>query len=245
MSNYKKRAAINLKGKVWEFFLGLPTNDKRNIPENRIVRFFLPPLFSANSDDTYIYYLCAKSGFFLTLGVISLHLLIAILDVSLPFYPFDVFIDHQRYFESFSVNVAKVSARLISILVIPFYVLKILYNFNPKSVDVLWWYKQLSIVKKTSVSAVVPRFLILTIILWASIFHVSSAAFFVINPQTSESMHMQTQIFLTVVPIIIYLFSYSFFPMFIVFSLVVLYRYIGNFTQRSNSNWIINGEQND
>ena len=243
MSNYQKRAVINLKGKVWEFFFGLPANDKRNIPENRILRFFLPPLFSTKSDDTYIYYLCAKSGFFLTLGVIFLHLLVAILDVSLHFFLFDIFIDHQRYFESFSVNIAKVSARLISIIVIPFYVLKILYNFNPKNVDVLWWYKQLSIVKKASVSIVVPHFLLLTIILWVSIFYVSSAAFFVINPHTSETMHMQTQIFLTVVPIIIYLFSYSFFPMFIVFSLVVLYRYIGNFTQKSNSNWIVKGEQ--
>lgn len=237
----ENQSAIRPVGALWKFLFELPPKSDRHFSNNQVVKFFLPTLFSPNSDDTFIYYLCAKTSFYVTLVVLLLHLLSLGLGFSFDLGVFKIVVNSERFFESFSINVVHMTATLIIIAVVPFYVFKVLYNLDPKKVDVLWWYKQVRQQVKTKTWAIVVRFLPFLTVLVVSIYKIHWAVFFIIDPKKLDNESFSA--IQLILPSAIYLFFNPFVAVYIVFSIVVLYRYAGKHSAQISSNWIIEGDQ--
>lgn len=235
------KSAIRPVGAFWKLLFELPPKSGRRFSNNKVVNFFLPSLFSPNSDDTFIYYLCAKATFYVTLVVLLLHLLSLGLGFSFDLGFFEIVVNRGRLFESFSVNVAHLTATLIITVVVPFYVFKVLYNLDPKKVDVLWWYKQVQQQVKTKTWAIVVRFLPFLTVLVISLYKIHWAVFFIVDPKNLDNELVSAIKLL--LPSAIYLFFNSFVAVYVVFSIVVLYRYVGKRSSQISSNWIIEGDQ--
>lgn len=59
--------------RILDKIFGLPLIEERKMSQGFLRRTFLPVRFTVRSDDTYIYYQCAKTCFALTGVVLFLH----------------------------------------------------------------------------------------------------------------------------------------------------------------------------
>jgi len=126
---------------VLDSIFGLPPVEKRWMlgPQFPLRFFFREPEYRKECDDTYIYYLVARTTFIVCGGLSALSLVSQEFGLSLHFYFFDIALTGQDYVQTFLRTYCKYTATILLLFVLPYYIALFRYHFNPRLFDVTWW----------------------------------------------------------------------------------------------------------
>lgn len=221
--------------------LKLPPLEERKMSQGLLRRVFLPWQFTKRSDDTYIYYLCARTSFFVTGALLFLHWISLVFQIEINLLFFTITLPETYFIEPFARSFSDYISLILLCTVIPFYLLKYFYNINPKKVDVLWWVVKIQLnTKKSRVRMIAWLITLLSTFLIVGLYSYTAILFWM-SYQAFNDLHSSFGFLLF--NSIFYLILYSGFSLYIVFTLVALYRYIGPYTGQLSSNSIYQGEQ--
>jgi len=219
----------------------LPPVDQRQMSRGFLRRFFLPWQFTEKSDDTYIYYLCARACFLISGVLLLLNWISLIFQININLYFFKISLPSENFIEAFSYSFPFYTPTLLLVTVIPFYLIKFFYNINPKKVDVMWWYKNISQNTKLSRLRVICIFLFMLTVSTGGLYMAFGAPLFLMSYSAFGDLS-SSYVFLLIISILYSIF-YSGLPMYTIFSSSVLYRYIGPYSGKLSSSSIRKGEQ--
>lgn len=121
---------------VFDYIFRLPPVEKRqNIQDAVVVRLVNPVPLAEEKDDAYIYYQLAKTAL-MTMGVLAFPFLMAyVLKKSL----FGIYVPEYRALYAILAQYANAGRFVLTYVALPFFLLKLRINLNPKSYDVLWF----------------------------------------------------------------------------------------------------------
>ena len=225
--------------KMLERIFRLPSIGSRRMSRGWFRKFFFPWRFTERSDDTYLYYLCARTSFMVTTGLLALNWISLIFDLKLNFYFFNIYLNPDKFVESFSLEFPEYTSSILMLVVIPYYLVRFLWNINPKQLDILWWYNNISEKTKRKRVRVIPIFLFLLLSLISTMLLAFALPFYLIlNLGFSPTSYL---FFIVVCALFLVCFTVA--PMYIIFSIIALYRYVGPYKNKYSSNSIQGGEQ--
>jgi hypothetical protein len=221
--------------------LSLPPVEERKMSQGWLRRTFLPPRFTLYSDDTYIYYQCARTSFYITGILLFLNWVSLIWQVNFDFHFFEIDLPKKDFIVAFAHSFPFYTATILLCTVVPFYLVKLLYNVNPKKVDVTWWYTNVTYRTKGKRYKMVPLFLFMFLVTTVGAYIAFGAPLFLMSYSAFGDLGSSYPFYL--LTNLLYWLFYSGIPMYAVLSVAVLRRYIGPYTGELSSKSIQGGKQ--
>lgn len=224
--------------RVLDRLFALPPIEKRRMSQGFLRTHFLPQRFTLRSDDTYIYYLCARDCFFVTTALLFLNWVSLVWQIDFDLYFFRIDLPEKGFIEAFANTFPFYTSTLLLCTMVPFYLFKLFYNVNPKKVDVLWWYPNISQKSKKSRWRVIPAFIFIMIIMALITFCGQGFALYY-----GERLSLMDSYPFMMVVFILLLACFSIASFHVIFSIAALYRYIGPYEGPLSSSSIREGKQ--
>lgn len=224
--------------RVLDRLFALPPIEKRRMSQGFLRTHFLPQRFTLRSDDTYIYYLCARDCFFVTTALLFLNWVSLVWQIDFDLYFFRIDLPEKGFIEAFANTFPFYTSTLLLCTMVPFYLFKLFYNVNPKKVDVLWWVVKFSPKFKKSRWKVIAYFFYILAISLVSLFVANLSVFYY-----EDKLSLEDSYGFMLVLFFVFCALFSIMPMVTAFSIAALYRYIGPYEGPLSSSSIREGEQ--
>jgi hypothetical protein len=130
-----------VKKSILDWLFALPPAKRRWMPgPNFPLRFFFrEPEFRKECDDTYIYYLTARTTFVICALFSVLNYLSHALSMTFNFYFFVIDLTDPGYAKKLLMTYTYYTATILLFIVLPYYIALFRYHFNPRTFDVTWW----------------------------------------------------------------------------------------------------------
>ena len=123
---------------VFDKIFTLPPVEKRHMVGG-IVKDLIYTHWEKDRDDTYIYYLMTKLGFFISLFLSSLYFISYIFGISLDFWLFEIKVGRETPVNDFIYSHSFVSPTILLMTLIPYGASLFRANINLDEIDLLSW----------------------------------------------------------------------------------------------------------
>ena len=204
-------------------------------------RVFLPQKFTVRSDDTYIYYLCARMSFVVTTVLLFLNWISLIFQVDIDLFFFEINLPRKNFIEVFAYSFPFYTATSLFCFIIPFYLVKFFYNVNPKKVDVTWWYHNIRKETKQKTIQMIILYCLNGVIAIVGGYIAFGLPLFILSYSIFDSLKFSY--FYLLLISLLFCVIYSIVSYLFLLSIIGLYRYIGPYSGGLSSHSIQRGVQ--